>query len=119
MSTIGQTIKYQRERLNMTQEELARKVRVGTQTIEKYENNIQPPDIQTILKISTVLDIPASVLLKEIESSTSSGVDREMEQLIHELGANKVKIVLRKVKELSDEDFQRLLQFLYEMKYKI
>jgi transcriptional regulator with XRE-family HTH domain len=63
MNSIGQTIKTYREMLKMTQEELAQKIRVGTSTIEKYENGEQIPSTQTILKLSTVLDIPASELL--------------------------------------------------------
>jgi transcriptional regulator with XRE-family HTH domain len=65
MNSIGHTIKTYREMLNMTQEELAQKVRVGTHTIEKYESGEHIPSTQTILKISTVLDIPASELLLE------------------------------------------------------
>lgn len=64
MSSIGTTIKAAREMLHMTQEELAQKVRVGTQTIEKYESGEQMPSTQTIMKLSTVLDIPASELLQ-------------------------------------------------------
>lgn len=63
MKSIGQIIKEGRERRNLTQEELAQKVRVGTQTIEKYESGEQIPSTQTILKLSTVLDIPAAELL--------------------------------------------------------
>jgi transcriptional regulator with XRE-family HTH domain len=63
MNTIGRTIKSYREHLKMTREELAQKIRVGTQTIEKYESGEQIPSTQTILKLSTVLDIPASELL--------------------------------------------------------
>ena len=60
---IGGKIKTYREQLHMTQEELALKIRVGTHTIEKYESGEQIPSNQTILKLSTVLDIPASELL--------------------------------------------------------
>jgi transcriptional regulator with XRE-family HTH domain len=63
MNTIGRTIKSYREHLKMTREELAQKIRVGTQTIEKYESGEQIPSTQTLLKLSTVLDIPASELL--------------------------------------------------------
>lgn len=63
MNSIGLKIKTYREQLKMTQEELAQKVRVGTQTIEKYESGEQIPSTQTLLKLSTVLDIPASELL--------------------------------------------------------
>jgi transcriptional regulator with XRE-family HTH domain len=63
MNTIGRTIKNYREHLKMTKEELAQKIRVGTHTIEKYESGEQIPSTQTLLKLSTVLDIPASELL--------------------------------------------------------
>ncbi|MDR7237929.1 helix-turn-helix domain-containing protein [Neobacillus drentensis] len=65
MNTIGQTIKNAREMLNMSQEELAQKVRVGTQTIEKYESGEQIPSNQTLLKLSTVLELPAVELLQQ------------------------------------------------------
>ncbi|MBT2699511.1 helix-turn-helix transcriptional regulator [Bacillus sp. ISL-40] len=65
MNTIGQTIKNAREMLNMSQEELAQKIRVGSQTIEKYESGEQIPSTQTLLKLSTVLDLPAAELLKQ------------------------------------------------------
>lgn len=64
MITIGQNIKACRERRNMTQAELALRIRVGTKKIENYESGEQIPDTQTVLKISTVLDIPASELLE-------------------------------------------------------
>lgn len=65
MNAIGKIIKINRELQNMTQEELAQKVRVGTGTIQKYETGEQIPSTQTLLKLSTVLDIPASDLLDQ------------------------------------------------------
>ncbi len=65
MNSIGHTIKTCREMLHMTQAELAQKVRVGTHIIEKYESGEQIPSTQTILKLSTVLDVPASELLQD------------------------------------------------------
>ncbi|CAH2714364.1 hypothetical protein BACCIP111895_01527 [Neobacillus rhizosphaerae] len=72
MNSIGHTIKTVREMRNMTQQELAQKVRVGTHTIEKYEAGEQIPSSQTILKLSTVLDIPASELLQHNQVHTNS-----------------------------------------------
>ncbi|MCM3600563.1 helix-turn-helix domain-containing protein [Robertmurraya korlensis] len=65
MTAIGQNIKRFREELEMSQQDLAIKIRVGTATIDKYESGLQTPDTQTILKISTVLDIPVSELMQE------------------------------------------------------
>ncbi len=75
MNSIGQTIKTCREMLKMTQEELAQKIRVGTHTIEKYESGEQIPSTQTILKLSTVLDIPASELLNKTQVHTNSSLN--------------------------------------------
>jgi transcriptional regulator with XRE-family HTH domain len=65
MNTIGQIIKTHREMHHMTQQELAQKIRVGINTIEKYETGEQIPSNQTILKLSTALDIPASKLIAQ------------------------------------------------------
>lgn len=64
VNSIGKIIKANREIHNMTQEELAQRMRVGTSTIQKYETDEQIPSTQTLLKLSTVLDIPASELLE-------------------------------------------------------
>lgn len=65
MATIGENIRSIREERGLSLEELATKTRVGKDTIEKYEAGEKVPTNQTILKLSTVLDVPASVLLNE------------------------------------------------------
>lgn len=73
MVEISQNIRSCRERKGMTQEELALKIRVGTQTIERYENGEQTPNMQTIFKLSTVLDVPASEFLGSFYEEKPSG----------------------------------------------
>ena len=116
MSTIGENIKMYREQRKMSQQELALKVRVGTATIQKYESGEQIPDTQTILKLCTALDVPASELM-EREMYNSSGIDPEIEHLVKEIGVKRAKLILRKAKEFSEEDFLRVMQMLYEIKY--
>ncbi|MGD7046332.1 helix-turn-helix domain-containing protein [Jeotgalibacillus proteolyticus] len=65
MSCFGENLKRVREEKNLTIEELALKARLGVKTLERYENNIQLPASQTILKLLTVLDVPASALLEK------------------------------------------------------
>jgi transcriptional regulator with XRE-family HTH domain len=62
MSSLGANIRTFRERRNMSQEELAQKLRIGTKKIDDYESDRQVPSNETLLKISTVLDIPTSQL---------------------------------------------------------
>lgn len=118
MSTIGENIRMYREQRNMSQQELAMKVRVGVATIQKYESGEQIPDTPTILKLCTALDVPASELLERADLASSSGLDPEIEYLIKEIGIKRAKLILRKAKEFSEEDFLRVMQMLYELKYK-
>lgn len=74
MASIGENIKLYRERVNMSQQDLALKIRVGTSKIDLYESGRQIPTKETILKISTVLDVPASELL-------DTRVNNDFEQL--------------------------------------
>ncbi|NLP51029.1 helix-turn-helix transcriptional regulator [Bacillus sp. RO1] len=117
MRNIGENIRFYRERAKMSAAELALKIRVGTGTIEKYEAGLQTPDMQTILKISTVLDVPASELLESFTSKNTTGLDPELEELIKEVGVKRAKLILRKAKDYSDEDFLNVMQVLYEKKY--
>ncbi|MBT2683810.1 helix-turn-helix transcriptional regulator [Bacillus sp. ISL-37] len=76
MTAIGQNIKMCRERVGISQEELALKIRVGTRTIQRYESGEQTPKLQTILKISTALDVPASELMGEIHYAAPPELDQ-------------------------------------------
>jgi transcriptional regulator with XRE-family HTH domain len=76
MTAIGQNIKMCRERVGISQEELALKIRVGTRTIQRYESGEQTPKLQTILKISTALDVPASELMEEIHYAAPPELDQ-------------------------------------------
>ena len=117
MGTVGENIKRYRTQRNICQQDLALKVRLGTRTIEKFESGEQIPDVQTVLKISTVLDIPASELLEQEYQENPSGIDHEIEHLVKEIGTKKAKLILRKAKEFKEEDFLRVMQMLYEIKH--
>lgn len=114
MSAIGLAIKQNRERLNMTQQELAVKLRIGTSTIEKYENGCQQPDTQTILKISTILDVPASELLKDGSAACQTELDPELEQLLLDTGICDAKLILKKAKKVGKENLLRMMDTIQE-----
>lgn len=64
MNSFGENIKACREQRHMSRQELAKKLRVGTKRIEEYESGKQIPSNETLLRLSTILDIPASELIK-------------------------------------------------------
>ncbi|KIL48428.1 helix-turn-helix domain-containing protein [Jeotgalibacillus campisalis] len=65
MSCFGENLKRVRTEQNLSIEELALKARLGIKTLESYEADEAMPTTQTILKLSTVLDVPASVLVEK------------------------------------------------------
>ncbi|WP_110113732.1 helix-turn-helix transcriptional regulator [Bacillus sp. CGMCC 1.16541] len=118
MKSIGRNIQLYRELKKMSQQDLALKVRVGLSTIQKYERGEQLPDTQILLRISTVLDIPASELMNTDEKQHAVSIDEELHVLITEMGVEKAKVVLRKVKELNDEQYRDFMKMVYTNKYE-
>lgn len=115
---IGQNIRKYREAKGISLDDFALKMRVGKATIDKYESDEKHPELDHILKMSTVLDIPASELLEQESIVNACGMDREIEQLINEIGTKRAKLILRKAKEFSEDDLLKVLQMLYQLKYE-
>ena len=61
-------LKFLREEKNWSLEELSKMVQVGVEKLTQYENGEQIPSVQTVLKLSTVLEVPASNLMDGIQA---------------------------------------------------
>ncbi|MGP4076616.1 helix-turn-helix domain-containing protein [Halobacillus sp. K22] len=111
--SIGGNIRKHRELKKVTKDELAMKARMGVHTLESYENNERVPELDTILKISTVLDIPASELMEtEVEDTL---MDDELQNLIKEIGVKRTKLILKKARDFSEQDVLRAMNLLYDL----
>ena len=55
---VGKNIKLFREQKNITQSELAEKLNVTRQAVSNWENEKTEPDIDTLHKIASALDVP-------------------------------------------------------------
>jgi transcriptional regulator with XRE-family HTH domain len=63
MNNVGKMIKKIREQKNMTQEQLAEKLNVTRQAVSNWENSKTQPDIDTIIKISCVLEVSVEEII--------------------------------------------------------
>lgn len=75
MNNIGKTIKKLREEKNITQEQLAEKLNVTRQAVSNWETSKTQPDINTITKISEILEIPVEEVIyggKQIMSDNAT-----------------------------------------------
>src|ERR1041385_366561 len=61
---IGENLTRAREVRSMSQAELARRVEVTRQSISQYENNTNPPSIETLFRIAKELNIPSHYFLR-------------------------------------------------------
>ncbi len=61
---LGNRIKTEREKLNMSQDELAQKMDISRQAISKWETGNSYPDIEKILKLSQIFNLSLDELVK-------------------------------------------------------
>ncbi|MFC7687834.1 helix-turn-helix domain-containing protein [Ureibacillus sp. GCM10028918] len=61
-------LKFLREERNWSLEELSKKVQVGVEKLAQYEKGELIPSVQTVLKLSTALEVPASNLMDGIQA---------------------------------------------------
>jgi len=62
---LGKKIKLARVELDLTQTDLAGKIRAKQKSISRYENGISLPSLETLMKIAKVLKKPTSYFLDE------------------------------------------------------
>lgn len=61
---LGNRIKTEREKLNMSQDDLAKKMDISRQAISKWETGSSYPDIEKILRLSEIFNLSLDELVK-------------------------------------------------------
>lgn len=61
---LGNRIKTEREKLNMSQDDLAQKMDISRQAISKWETGSSYPDIEKILRLSEIFNLSLDELVK-------------------------------------------------------
>lgn len=110
MRDIGKNIKQIRESKQMTQDDLAAKLFVSRQTISNYETGRTRPDIETLIKLSSILDIDIHVLIYGPPSVLTR--TKILKRLL--LSATCVVVLL-----LGNYHFADRAEYLKQMKYNV
>lgn len=66
--SLGEVIKEQRTRKNMTQEFVAEQLGVSRQAVSKWENGTSEPTTSNLLALARLFGVPAEELLRSIET---------------------------------------------------
>ena len=70
--SLGKRIKKLRNIHKMTQKELGEKLNIAKSTVSQYENDINTPDIHTLLKISEIFDVSLDYLVRNEKQEKNS-----------------------------------------------
>jgi DNA-binding XRE family transcriptional regulator len=62
LTKLGDRIRYSRDQVNMSIEELAQKTEIHVSNLRRYEENINEPKLATLRKIAKALDAPVGFL---------------------------------------------------------
>lgn len=109
--TIGQSIKEKRTKCGLTQNDLADQLNVSFQTISKWENDINEPDLGTVKQLAKIFNCSIDDLLAGDEES-------EAEQIVEEQKPEDVVSTTPKAvatcadckKELFEDDMRYSIQ---------
>ena len=63
-------LKENREKLGISQEELASRLDISKQTVQKWESGISMPDLENIIKLSEIFNVSIDYLLKDRKAET-------------------------------------------------
>lgn len=75
ITTLGQRIRFHRERLGLRQEELADKMGVSPKAISFWENDRSYPRSRLLTKLSDILHVPLSDLATGKETSQNASLE--------------------------------------------
>ena len=81
----GDNVKKLRQSKNLSQEDLAFRLSVVRQTVSKWEKGLSVPDIEILLKLAEVLDVPVNKLLGD--NSAARKVEERMKYDVIIVGA--------------------------------
>ncbi|WP_411163312.1 helix-turn-helix domain-containing protein [Lactobacillus johnsonii] len=80
--TFGKTLKERRSQLDLTQQEVAKKLYISRQTISNWENGKSYPDLDMLIKISDVYQVSIDSLLKEDQKLKKSLDTQKVESIL-------------------------------------
>ncbi|NLA58389.1 MAG: transcriptional regulator [Firmicutes bacterium] len=113
--TIGDKVRMLRERLGLSRAELAERAGVTQGFITQLENNKTQASLTTLRRIAQCLDVSPCYLILEDDTAEEiiRGLNPELRALLQE---PRVQLILRMVCDMTDREFEFLLQFIRLLK---
>lgn len=106
MRGFGERLKQRADQLGLSGAEVARRLAITTDRYNKYENNRNEPDLETLVRIAEVLEVTAGQLLAMepipgLDGSDADGRQRnraELDACLQKMNDDELSFVVRMVK---------------------
>lgn len=108
---LGDKIRALREKMEMSQSQLAHSAGISPGLVSQIENNVTMPSLETLDKIAECLDVETSYFLVDT-SSTNQYLSSLSPELVSLLGDPKVQAILTAVRDLEPGELKFILNFL-------
>jgi transcriptional regulator with XRE-family HTH domain len=82
---IGRRVRQARSRLELTQAELAERLRLEESTVRSIEAGRRGVSVETLLRLADALHVPPGALLED-EGGSKLPVETEAARIVHDLG---------------------------------
>ncbi|KJF45767.1 MULTISPECIES: helix-turn-helix domain-containing protein [Bacillus] len=109
---LGDRLRSLREKHNLTQEQIAKKIGISRGTYAHYEINKRRPDYETLIKITDIFNVSLDFLL------TGKEFDNSNEDMWKELLDPKTELFFKDLKDAPDDKIEELIQFWEFIKSK-
>lgn len=100
---IGKRIKAAREKVGLSQEQLAEKANVSSGTISMIERGVRAPSIEVLVSIVNILDTTADLILRDVLKKGYAIEESELGEKIKGLSATQRKQIYHVVETMVDD----------------
>lgn len=99
---IGKRIRRARQGKGMTQEDLAERLDVSNAYVSKIERGKTTVNLETISKISVLLEQPSQYILTGTDQSSADYMRNEIVEMLQGCSADKIKLIAQVIKPIIE-----------------
>jgi transcriptional regulator with XRE-family HTH domain len=114
--TIGESIRYHRKRLNLTQAQLAERLNVTAQAVSRWENDTCLPDISMAVPLARALGTTTDELLRFGEHYQE--FETRWAQTLRQYGDNPMKLLPVALDAIKEFRYDRIFLFRVSVCYE-
>ena len=113
----GEILREQRRLKKMTQQQLAKKLRLSVTTISKYESNTAMPPFETVHSLAAIFNVSTDLFygIEPREAVSTYNLTDEQVKIVQKLAQAFRNKNIAVMKDISAEQYEILVQILVEL----